>query len=349
MKTGVGDDEEKVVPLGDDYSGMSLLQLRNTLSSRGLPNSGSQETLICLLRMSDQSSSSKKEVDKSKKRPRPSESSSSAERSIEFPENCIPFLECPVCMEVFEGEIYQCNSGHSICSVCMKKLQNNVCPTCRSSKVGRTRNLALEHLLQKVPLPCTNQKWGCNFQGDQRSRREHLEECAHKPLRCFFDWNPTCSWEGNREQFLAHIKSHFSVHSNRSEMFWTMPTFDSDNYCNFLSNTYCSQAESLITIYGVRETNSKFFYIDAYWVPLSDAALNKSSSKLQVVLQIPLKVGKLTLNLEPVFAAGGLNAIHKERIQQGLCVGVPSPRLAVTRGEDGKMKMSMFFSLNLLD
>ena len=133
-------------------------------------------------------------------------------------------------------------------------------------------------------------------------------------------------------------------------MFWTLSTFNPTKYCNFLSNTWCSEAESLITIYGVREANSKFFHIDAYWVPLTDAAAKKKPSNFSVVLDIPLKQGRIVLHLEPIHATGGLNATHKSRIQAGLCVGIPSNRLAVTESnDDDTVKLTIFFKCRVID
>ena len=38
-------------------------------------------------------------------------------------------LECPVCVSVPRGTIFQCNNGHILCQECHEKVE--ACPTCR--------------------------------------------------------------------------------------------------------------------------------------------------------------------------------------------------------------------------
>ena len=40
-------------------------------------------------------------------------------------------LECPICFEIVEGEIYSCVFQHFICSECMESLVLMECPECR--------------------------------------------------------------------------------------------------------------------------------------------------------------------------------------------------------------------------
>jgi len=40
-------------------------------------------------------------------------------------------FECPVCFDYALPPIYQCDSGHIVCSECWSKLKT--CPTCRSA------------------------------------------------------------------------------------------------------------------------------------------------------------------------------------------------------------------------
>ena len=50
--------------------------------------------------------------------------------------------ECPVCLTVMKPpiHIYQCTSGHNICSNCKLKW-NKGCPTCRKPISGRAHNM----------------------------------------------------------------------------------------------------------------------------------------------------------------------------------------------------------------
>ena len=38
-------------------------------------------------------------------------------------------LECPVCVSVPRGNVFQCGNGHILCQECHEKVQ--ACPTCR--------------------------------------------------------------------------------------------------------------------------------------------------------------------------------------------------------------------------
>lgn len=57
-------------------------------------------------------------------------------------------LLCPVCFEMFEGRIFQCSQGHSVCERCKGHL-NNECPQCRGPFVG-TRNYVLEEMVKQL-------------------------------------------------------------------------------------------------------------------------------------------------------------------------------------------------------
>lgn len=127
-------------------SSWTVAQLKDELVKRQLPCVGSKDTLLCILQLSDNYANVQLPLAKKRTRSRSPEPAS----DFGFPEDCIKCLECPVCMEVFEGHIYQCTQGHSLCSTCLNKLPNRLCPTCRTNKIGQTRNLALEHLLEKV-------------------------------------------------------------------------------------------------------------------------------------------------------------------------------------------------------
>lgn len=54
----------------------------------------------------------------------PSTSNNAAET-----EDLTSLFECPVCFEYVLPPIYQCESGHLVCTECRPKLGN--CPTCR--------------------------------------------------------------------------------------------------------------------------------------------------------------------------------------------------------------------------
>lgn len=60
-------------------------------------------------------------------------------------------LNCPICLEVFSGKVFQCTSGHAICEACKEKLPlPRKCPTCRIL-LGDIRNRLAEELAALLP------------------------------------------------------------------------------------------------------------------------------------------------------------------------------------------------------
>ena len=57
---------------------------------------------------------------------------------------------CPVCMDWYRGEIYQCKEGHLVCGSCKSDL--SACPTCRAP-MQSIRARAVESILKSVVMP----------------------------------------------------------------------------------------------------------------------------------------------------------------------------------------------------
>ncbi|XP_063972930.1 uncharacterized protein LOC135160375 isoform X5 [Diachasmimorpha longicaudata] len=64
-------------------------------------------------------------------------------------------LECPICLEILRGDIYQCFNGHTVCQYCKKS--QDTCPECSSEFSGiraRTVESIVENFREmKVPSP----------------------------------------------------------------------------------------------------------------------------------------------------------------------------------------------------
>ena len=97
-------------------------------------------------------------------------------------------LECPVCMTVRQGRIYECPNAHIICQKCHDKLagapNRRRCPACKDEMPDPPiRNVAIERivdrevqrsLLQNLnnrlrSKMITNEKTGDHSSNDQRS------------------------------------------------------------------------------------------------------------------------------------------------------------------------------------
>ena len=90
---------------------------------------------------------------------------------------------CPVCMDWYRKEIFQCDKGHLICSECKESLTNNKCPTCRVD-ISNIRNRALEDLLETVARPCSFSTNGCKFIGVKADLIKHEKECDNMIMVC---------------------------------------------------------------------------------------------------------------------------------------------------------------------
>lgn len=98
-------------------------------------------------------------------------------------------LECPVCCDYFIPPIYECVSGHSICSVCTNKVKN--CPECRL-QITPIRNLSLERIISSLDIKCRFS--GCSLTVLLSRRLLHEKTCIYNPnLLCLFKG---CEWEG---------------------------------------------------------------------------------------------------------------------------------------------------------
>ncbi|XP_011311758.1 E3 ubiquitin-protein ligase SIAH1B-like isoform X2 [Fopius arisanus] len=55
-------------------------------------------------------------------------------------------MECPVCLDVPQGSIYQCIEGHDICQYCKKIV--DMCPICKKP-FNEGRNYTVEKIIAK--------------------------------------------------------------------------------------------------------------------------------------------------------------------------------------------------------
>jgi len=91
-------------------------------------------------------------------------------------------LECVICLEFpKEAPIYQCHNGHVLCSSCHGKVTD--CPTCRG-RLGKVRNLAIEKIIAKFPIPCKFNKYGCEVILEKMKLSGHEFICRSKPASC---------------------------------------------------------------------------------------------------------------------------------------------------------------------
>ena len=91
-------------------------------------------------------------------------------------------LECVICLEFPKtAPIYQCDNGHVLCNSCHGRVTD--CPTCRG-RLGKVRNLAIEKIIAKFPIPCKFNKYGCEVILAKMKLSGHEIICRFKPASC---------------------------------------------------------------------------------------------------------------------------------------------------------------------
>ena len=91
-------------------------------------------------------------------------------------------LECVICLEFPKtAPIYQCDNGHVLCNSCHGRVSD--CPTCRG-RLGKVRNLAIEKIIAKFPIPCKFNKYGCEVILEKTKLSGHEFICRYKPASC---------------------------------------------------------------------------------------------------------------------------------------------------------------------
>ena len=117
-------------------------------------------------------------------------------------------FECPVCFDYVLPPIFQCDSGHLICTHCKPKLQN--CPSCRGH-LGGVRNLAMEKVAETVRFPCKYSSSGCTLRMLHGEKKSHEESCEYRPYSCPCP-GTSCKWQGPLDHVLDHLlQSHKTI------------------------------------------------------------------------------------------------------------------------------------------
>lgn len=112
-------------------------------------------------------------------------------------------FECPICFDYALPPIFQCHSGHLVCSDCHPKL--TCCPTCRGP-LGSIRNLALEKLATSVLFPCKYAPYGCETTLPPQGKISHEVLCEFRPCPCPCP-GTFCKWQGALDAVIPHLKN----------------------------------------------------------------------------------------------------------------------------------------------
>ncbi len=108
-------------------------------------------------------------------------------------------LECPVCKELLNKPIHQCEAGHAWCVECDDKFDR--CPECRMALDIRIRSLLSERLIAILPVRCKYVPEGCNV-AISDGIGQHETVCPFRIVDC-----PLCDEEIVFKDLLPHIET----------------------------------------------------------------------------------------------------------------------------------------------
>ena len=96
-------------------------------------------------------------------------------------------FECVICLDVpSDVPIPQCENGHILCRACRDKVLD--CPVCKV-KLGKSRCLAAEKILELCPRPCEFEASGCRIKLIPSKLPDHIKICKFAPIQCVY---PNC-------------------------------------------------------------------------------------------------------------------------------------------------------------
>lgn len=102
-------------------------------------------------------------------------------KSLSSP-NMLGYLQCPICMEVFEDPVCISPCGHTFCKKCHDKLMPRKCPLDRKPITTTTPNLQIISLLSEVKCKCDFPE--CRKIMPVTQRHAHLKFCEYRRIDC---------------------------------------------------------------------------------------------------------------------------------------------------------------------
>ena len=109
-------------------------------------------------------------------------------------------LECPVCLDLPEGEVHQCNEGHCYCAACWNRLEEpRRCPECRQPIPQANRNRAAERAIAALEASCEH----CGEATTRGALAAHINSCPFRPTTCAAA-AAGCGWAGMLSEQAAH-------------------------------------------------------------------------------------------------------------------------------------------------
>ena len=124
---------------------------------------------------------------------------------------------CTACKEVpritlQNFKVLQCQYGHLLCTDCRPKLAT--CPICRSTQIDN-RSLFVEDFIQKrlqnKPRKCKHDPCKATIKMTGGNLASHEDFCRLREAGCL---NKLCTWIGNLNKYIDHVKHKKCTHFN---------------------------------------------------------------------------------------------------------------------------------------
>ena len=106
--------------------------------------------------------------------------------------------DCPICKLILREPFQVSCCGKSFCKSCIQqiKAENKPCPSCYQADLKLYPNRGLQGTLNGFRVFCSNERNGCDWQGELGQLKDHLNlnpdrgrrsiGCAYEDLKCLF-------------------------------------------------------------------------------------------------------------------------------------------------------------------
>lgn len=148
--------------------------------------------------------------------------------------------------------IFQCETGHSICSTCLPKMKQ--CPTCKSPSI-KTQNFALAQIINHIDYPCRYEK--CKFSTKATQIKAHEATCVHGTFKCPLREYVKCDAQITHAEMNGHIQTvHYENLLDTDGV--TYPFEEEEDFEDSIILRY---AKKLFQMHFVYEDRTLYWYV----------------------------------------------------------------------------------------
>ena len=117
---------------------------------------------------------------------------------------------CKICHLPSRNPYLSSCCGHTFCKCCIEYFKEHAihegvtsaCPVCRDSEFPVVQNKQIDRAVRSLHIYCTNEKEGCEWQGEINDIVEHLKCCQYESIECV---NSGCGIHVQRQFLKNHM------------------------------------------------------------------------------------------------------------------------------------------------